>query len=61
MEIEIKVKVLDLVTIRGTLIDLDRRLNDLINVKPENRVFYEFDKKKLHDSKKILADMILNC
>jgi hypothetical protein len=51
---------MDIVLIRGNLIDLERRMNELINAFPHYREYYETDKKGIKKSKEILDNMILN-
>ena len=60
IEIQTKIKITDIVWVRGNLIDLDRRLNELINAFPHYREHYETDKKGIKKSKEILDNMILN-
>lgn len=60
IEIQTKIKITDIVWVRGNLIDLDRRLNELINAFPHYREHYETDKKGIKKSKEILDNMIVN-
>lgn len=58
MKIEIDIN--DIVTLKIALNHAERRINELINDKPEWRRLYDLDKETIVEGQKILANAIAN-
>jgi hypothetical protein len=58
MKIEIDIN--DIVAINVALSNSARRIDELMNDKPDWRCLYEFDKNSVEKAKKVLANMIAN-
>lgn len=60
MKMKIEVDINDLVTLKVALTNSGRRIDELMNDKPDWRNLYEFDKNSVEKAKKIVANMIAN-
>ncbi len=60
MKMKIEVDINDLVTLKVALTNSARRIDELMNDKPDWRNLYEFDKNSVEKAKKIVANMIAN-
>lgn len=60
MKIKIEVDINDLVALKFALTNSARRIDELMNDKPDWRNLYEFDKNSVEKAKKIIANMIAN-
>ena len=60
MKMKIEVDINDLVTLKVALTNSARRIDELMNDKPDWRCLYEFDKNSVEKAKKIIANMIAN-
>ena len=60
MKMKIEVDINDLVALKVALTNSGRRIDELMNDKPDWRCLYEFDKNSVEKAKKIIADMIAN-
>ena len=60
MKMKIEVDINDLVTLKVALTNSGRRIDELMNDKPDWRCLYEFDKNSVEKAKKIIANMIAN-
>ena len=58
MKIEIDIN--DIVALKIALNNAERRINELMNDKPEWRKLYDLDKESVENGKKILANAIAN-
>jgi hypothetical protein len=58
MKIEIDIN--DIVALKVALGNAQRRINELMNDKPDWRKLYEFDKDSVEKAQKILANVIAN-
>jgi len=57
---KIQIDIDDIVTLKIALGNAERRINELINDKPEWRRLYDLDKESVVEGKKILANAIAN-
>jgi hypothetical protein len=60
MKMKIEVDINDLVALKVALTNSARRIDELMNDKPDWRNLYEFDKNSVEKAKKIIANMIAN-
>ncbi len=60
MKIKIEIDIIDIVAINVALSNSARRIDELMNDKPDWRCLYEFDKNSVEKAKKIVANMIAN-
>jgi hypothetical protein len=60
MKIKTEIDINDLVALKIALGNAERRINELMNDKPDWRKLYEFDKDSVEKAKKIVANMIAN-
>ncbi len=60
MKIKIEIDIIDIVAINVALSNSARRIDELMNDKPDWRNLYEFDKNSVEKAKKIVANMIAN-
>ena len=60
MKIKTEIDINDIVALRIALNNADRRINELMNDKPDWRKLYEFDKDSVEKAQKILANVIAN-
>ncbi len=60
MKMKIEVDINDLVALKVALGNAERRINELMNDKPDWRNIYEFDKNSVEKAQKVLAKMIAN-
>jgi len=57
---KIQIEIDDIVTLKIALGNAERRINELINDKPEWRKLYDLDKESVVEGQKILANAIAN-
>jgi len=57
---KIQIEIDDIVTLKIALGNAERRINELINDKPEWRKLYDLDKESIVEGQKILANAIAN-
>lgn len=57
---KIQIEINDIVTLKIALGNAERRINELINDKPEWRKLYDLDKESVVEGQKILANAIAN-
>ena len=60
MKMKIEIDINDLVALKVALGNAERRINELMNDKPDWRNLYEFDKNSVEKAQKILANVIAN-
>ena len=60
MKMKIEIDINDIVAINVALTNSARRIEELMNEKPDWRKLYEFDKNSVEKAKKVLANMIAN-
>ena len=60
MKMKIEVDINDLVALKVALTNSARRIDELMNDKPDWRNLYEFDNNSVEKAKKIVANMIAN-
>ncbi len=60
MKMKIEIDINDIVAINVALSNSARRIDELMNDKPDWRNLYEFDKNSVEKAKKIVANMIAN-
>ena len=60
MKIKTEIDIEDIVALRIALNNSDRRINELMNDKPDWRKLYDLDKNSVEKAKKIVANMIAN-
>ena len=60
MKIKTEIDINDLVALKIALGNAERRINELMNDKPDWRNLYEFDKNSVEKAKKIVANIIVN-
>ncbi len=60
MKMKIEIDIIDIVAINVALSNSARRIDELMNDKPDWRNLYEFDKNSVEKAKKIIANMIAN-
>ena len=60
MKMKIEVDINDLVALKVALGNAERRINELMNDKPDWRCLYEFDKNSVEKAKKVLAKIVAN-
>ena len=60
MKMKIEVDINDLVALKVALSNAERRINELMNDKPDWRKLYDLDKNSVEKAKKIVANMIAN-
>ena len=60
MKMKIEVDINDLVTLKVALTNSGRRIDELMNDKPDWRKLYDLDKNSVEKAKKIVANMIAN-
>ena len=60
MKMKIEIDINDIVAINVALSNSARRIEELMNEKPDWRKLYEFDKNSVENAKKVLANMIAN-
>ena len=60
MKMKIEIDINDLVDLKIALGNAGRRIDELMNDKPDWRNLYEFDKNSVEKAKKIIANMIAN-
>ena len=60
MKMKIEVDINDLVALKVALGNSARRIDELMNDKPDWRKLYDLDKNSVEKAKKIVANMIAN-
>ena len=60
MKIKTEIDINDIVALKVALGNAERRINELMNDKPDWRKLYEFDKDSVTKAKKIVANLITN-
>lgn len=60
MKMKIEIDINDLVALKIALGNAERRINELMNDKPDWRKLYDLDKNSVEKAKKIVANMIAN-
>lgn len=60
MKMKIEIDINDLVALKIALGNAERRINELMNDKPDWRNLYEFDKNSVEKAQKVLAKVIAN-
>ena len=60
MKMKIEIDINDIVALKVALSNSHRRINELMNDKPDWRKLYEFDKDSVEKAQKILAKVIAN-
>lgn len=60
MKIKTEIDINDIVALRIALNNADRRINELMNDKPDWRKLYEFDKDSVEKAKKVVANLLAN-
>ena len=60
MKMKIEIDINDIVALKVALGNAQRRINELMNDKPDWRKLYEFDKDSVEKAQKILAKVIAN-
>ena len=60
MKMKIEIDINDLVALKIALSNAERRINELMNDKPDWRKLYDLDKNSVEKAKKIVANMIAN-
>ena len=60
MKMKIEIDINDIVAINVALSNSARRIDELMNDKPDWRNIYEFDKNSVEKAQKVLANMIAN-
>ena len=60
MKMKIEIDINDLVALKIALGNAERRINELMNDKPDWRCLYEFDKNSVEKAQKVLSKMIAN-
>ena len=60
MKMKIEIDINDIVAINVALSNSARRIDELMNDKPDWRNLYEFDKNSVEKAQKVLAKMIAN-
>jgi hypothetical protein len=60
MKMKIEIDINDIVAINVALTNSARRIEELMNEKPDWRKLYEFDKNSVENAKKVLAKVIAN-
>jgi len=60
MKIKTEIDINDIVALKLALGNAERRINELMNDKPDWRKLYDLDKNSVEKAKKIVANMIAN-
>ena len=60
MKMKIEIDINDIVAINVALSNSARRIDELMNDKPDWRKLYDLDKNSVEKAKKIVANMIAN-
>ena len=60
MKMKIEIDINDIVAINVALSNSARRIDELMNEKPDWRKLYEFDKNSVEKAKKVLAKIVAN-
>ena len=60
MKMKIEIDINDLVALKVALGNAGRRIDELMNDKPDWRCLYEFDKNSVEKAKKVLAKIVAN-
>ena len=60
MKMKIEIDINDIVAINVALSNSARRIEELMNDKPDWRCLYEFDKNSVEKAKKVLAKIVAN-
>lgn len=60
MKIKTEIDINDIVALKIALGNAERRINELMNDKPDWRKLYEFDKDSVEKAKKIVANLVTN-
>ena len=60
MKMKIEIDINDLVALKIALGNAGRRIDELMNEKPDWRKLYEFDKNSVENAKKVLAKIVAN-
>ena len=60
MKIKTEIDINDIVALKVALGNAERRINELMNDKPDWRRLYEFDKDSVENAKKIVAKLVAN-
>ena len=60
MKIKTEIDINDIVALKIALGNAERRINELMNDKPDWRRLYEFDKDSVEKAQKVLAKAIAN-
>ncbi len=60
MKIKIEIDIIDIVAINVALSNSARRIDELMNDKPDWRCLYEFDKNSVEKAKNVLAKIVGN-
>lgn len=60
MKIKTEIDINDIVALKIALGNAERRINELMNDKPDWRKLYELDKDSVEKAKKIVANLVAN-
>lgn len=60
MKMKIEIDIIDIVAINVALSNSARRIDELMNDRPDWRCLYEFDKNSVEKAQKVLSKMIAN-
>ena len=60
MKIKTEIDINDIVALKIALGNAERRINELMNDKPDWRKLYELDKDSVEKAKKIVANLVTN-
>lgn len=60
MKIKTEIDINDIVTLKIALGNAERRINELMNDKPDWRKLYDLDKESVEKAKKIVAKIVAN-
>ena len=61
MKMKIEIDINDIVALKVALSNSHRRINELMNDKPDWRKLYDLDKESVEKAKKIVANIVANC
>jgi hypothetical protein len=60
MKIKTEIDINDIVVLKIALGNAERRINELMNDKPDWRKLYDLDKESVEKAKKIVANLVSN-
>ena len=60
MKMKIEIDINDIVALKVALGNAQRRINELMNDKPDWRKLYDLDKESVEKAKKIVANLVAN-